>query len=223
MPALLTRMSISTPAVSKCSKAAMTAPSSATSKGRVSILWPDSAKDLAALASFCSSRPLSISLAPAAARPRAIASPRPSEEPVTKAVLPVRSKSLGLSIRWSSSVCMAVGSSRLSILRENLFLASLLDMLRLWSLPIGSRNVIEGRCECLLDGLELDWVGIAGSVIDNPEVVVVRVRPGFRRLAKSKQLAKSHVLPAIVLLELAAGDMFVFPRDDHNLSIVFAL
>src|ERR1700722_2927099 len=95
MPALLTRMSISTPAASKCSNAAMTAPSSATSKGRVSILWPDSAKDLAALANFCSSRPLRISLAPAVARPRAIASPRPSDDPVISAVLPVRSNRPG--------------------------------------------------------------------------------------------------------------------------------
>src|ERR1700722_15856857 len=98
MPALLTRMSISTPAASKCSNAAMTAPSSATSKGRVSILWPASAKDLAAFASFCSSRPLRMSLAPAAARPRAIASPSPSDDPVTSAVLPVRSNKLDRSM-----------------------------------------------------------------------------------------------------------------------------
>src|ERR1700722_13551254 len=223
MPALLTRMSISTPAASKCSKAAMTAPSSATSKGRVLTLSPSSANDFAAFARFPSSRPFRMTLPPAAARPRAIASPSPSEDPVTSAVLPVKSKSLCPSIVGSRAFCMAVESSRVSILSENLFLASLLDMLRLRSLPIGSRNVIEGRCERLFDGLELDWVGIAGNVIDDPEVVVIRVRPGFRRLAKPKQLAKSYILPAIVLLELAAGDMLVLPRDDHNLSIVFVL
>ena len=36
--------------------------------------------------------------APAAARPRAIASPRPSEEPVTRAVLPLRSN------RWDTLI-----------------------------------------------------------------------------------------------------------------------
>jgi hypothetical protein len=106
---------------------------------------------------------------------------------------------------------------------ENLLLASRLDMCRLRGVPTRRGDLIEGRGKRLFDGLELDWVGIAGSLIDNPEVVVIRVRPEFRRLAKPKQLAKSHVLPAIVLLELAAGDMFVLPRDDHNLSIVFVL
>src|SRR5271168_4096276 len=104
---------------------------------------------------------------------------------------------------------------------ENLLHASRFDMLRLRSLPIRRRNRIEGRRKRLFDGLELDWVGIAGSVIDNPKVVVIRVRPGFRRLAQPKQLAKSHLLPVIILLELMVGDMFVLPGDDDDLSIVF--
>ena len=94
MPALLTRMSISTPVASKCSNAAMTASSSATSKGRVST-FAVIRKPLCRFISFCSSRPLSMSLARAAARPRAIASPSPSEDPVTSAVLPLRSNKLG--------------------------------------------------------------------------------------------------------------------------------
>src|ERR1700733_1171649 len=106
---------------------------------------------------------------------------------------------------------------------ENLLLSSRFDMFRLRGLPIRRRNRIEGRRKRLFDGLELDWVGIAGGVIDNPKVVVICVRPGFRRLAKPKQLAKSHLLPAIVLLELAAGDMFVLPGDDHGLSVEVVL
>src|ERR1700691_1045812 len=105
----------------------------------------------------------------------------------------------------------------------NLLLASRFDMLRLRSFPIRRWNRIEGRRKRLFDGLGLDWVGIGESVTANPEVVVIRVRPGFRRLPKPKQLAKGHVLPAIVLLELAAGDMFVLPRDHHNLPIGFVL
>src|ERR1700722_16364705 len=94
MPALLTRMSMSTPAASNSSKAEMTASSSATSKARAATLCPSSAIDLAAPASFVSSRPLRTIAAPAAARPRAIASPSPSEEPVMSAVLPLRSNKL---------------------------------------------------------------------------------------------------------------------------------
>ena len=116
---------------------------------------------------------------------------------------------------------MATGSRRGFISAENLFLASRLDMLRFRSVPVRRRNRIEGRRKRLFDGLELDGVGVAGSVIHNPEVVVIRIRPGVRRLGKPKQLAKSHLLPAIVLLELVAGDMLVFPGDNHDLPIEF--
>src|SRR6185437_362180 len=92
------RMSISAPSASKCSKAARTAFSSATSNACALTMCPASASALAALASFFSSRPLRTIRAPAAARPRAIASPRPSEDPVMRAVLPLRSKSFDESI-----------------------------------------------------------------------------------------------------------------------------
>src|ERR1700733_5813606 len=106
MPALLMRMSIATPSASKCSKAARTAPSSATSKGRVLTFCPASANDFAAFASFVSSRPLRMMAAPAAARPRAMARPSPSEEPVTSAVLPLRSNKLDRSINPPRDVAL---------------------------------------------------------------------------------------------------------------------
>src|SRR5437870_7850224 len=94
-------MSISRPAASNRAKAATTAASSATSNLDASPGYPLSCKAAAAASSRAASTPLSTTRAPAAARPTAMALPRPRDEPVTSAVWPDRSKRV---VDMSSSV-----------------------------------------------------------------------------------------------------------------------
>ena len=93
MPALLTRMSTGPDRASWPSTAARTAAWSVASKASALTAAPVSASRACAAASFASSRPLSTMRAPALASPSASAWPMPCDEPVTSAVLPVRSNS----------------------------------------------------------------------------------------------------------------------------------
>src|SRR5437660_1056963 len=91
MPALLTRMSISIPAVSKRAKASTIAASSVTSNAEPSAAYPAARISVTVVSTRTGSTPLTISRAPAFASPSAMARPSPREEPVTKAVRPERS------------------------------------------------------------------------------------------------------------------------------------
>src|SRR5579871_3973446 len=93
MPALLTRMSISMPALSKPSNALTTAASSVTSKAAPSAAKPAARSSPTAVSTRAGSVPLTTSRAPALAMPSAMARPSPRLEPVTSAVRPLRSKS----------------------------------------------------------------------------------------------------------------------------------
>ena len=80
----------------------------------------------------------------------------PSEEPVTRVVSPVKSKSS--SHRFVGSrrfVCRWNHRCNRRFRRRKTLLASRLDMLRLRSLRIGRRNRLERRRERLFDGLKL--------------------------------------------------------------------
>src|SRR6266581_3693970 len=91
MPALLTRMSISMPSVSKRAKASTIPASLVTSKAEPSAACPAACISATAASTRAGSAPLTITRAPAFARPSAIARPSPREEPVTKAVRSERS------------------------------------------------------------------------------------------------------------------------------------
>src|SRR6516164_6004515 len=106
MPALLTRMSISMPPLSKPSNAFTTAASSVTSKAAPSAAKPTARSSPTAVSTRALSVPLMTSRAPALAMPSAMARPSPREEPVTSAVRPLRSKSESV-IEVSSNVAAA--------------------------------------------------------------------------------------------------------------------
>ena len=92
MPALLTRMSTVMPAASKVPKARTISASLVTLNGAGSAAWPAAWNCDTVSATRSGSVPLIRMRAPATASPSAMARPSPREEPVTSAVLPVRSK-----------------------------------------------------------------------------------------------------------------------------------
>src|SRR5512135_1433804 len=103
IPALLTRMSIPPQRAVASAMPRRTAASRLTSNTLVSTARPSASSCAAARVNASPSRPLRITLAPALASPRAIASPKPRCAPVTSATRPDRSKGLGV---------MALGPSR---------------------------------------------------------------------------------------------------------------
>jgi hypothetical protein len=90
MPTLFTRMSSREEVSAMCSNAASTPSRSVTSNAISRAISPASRIACVALLKASRCRPLRYTVAPAAARPRAISNPRPRVEPVTRAVLPDR-------------------------------------------------------------------------------------------------------------------------------------
>ena len=77
--------------------------------------------------------------------------------------------------------------------------------------------------ERLPDHLKPDWNRVAGGVIDNPEVIIIQVRPSLRRigdLVEAQELAKRDLFARILLFEPRFGNMVVFPGYHDGLSCV---
>ena len=96
-------------------------------------------------------------------------------------------------------------------------------MFRLRLAPLVGRKTVEGGGERLPDHLKPGWNRVAGGVIDNPEVIIIRVRPGLRHigdLVEAQELAKRDLFARILLFEPRFGDMVVFPNYHDGLSCV---
>ena len=91
MPALLTRISIGPISASIAVTLASTSGPTVTSKRRACASRPSPRNSSSVTPSRSAFRPLRTTRAPASARPRAIAFPRPEVDPVTSAVRPLKS------------------------------------------------------------------------------------------------------------------------------------
>src|SRR5277367_6171245 len=87
MPALLTSTSIGPTSSSIRATAAPTAARSVTSNAAACAFAPDAASSATTFSTLAASRPLTTTVAPAPARPRASARPMPADEPVTSATI----------------------------------------------------------------------------------------------------------------------------------------
>src|SRR5829696_1093994 len=93
MPALLTRMSSRPKRSLACRTMSRHEPGSAASNGMKALAAPEAARLATAASDFSRLRAATTTVAPAAARPRAMPSPMPPLPPVTIATRPERSKS----------------------------------------------------------------------------------------------------------------------------------
>src|SRR5277367_5108212 len=109
MPALLTSTSIGPTSSSIRATAAPTAARSVTSNAAACAFAPDAPNSATTFSTLAASRPLTTTVAPAPARPRASARPMPADEPVTSATVCGSANRRSISLVTDASFPLSIG------------------------------------------------------------------------------------------------------------------